>query len=220
MDRLFSHLVGNIVQYVMFKKETNYLDELGCKKITNSLCALLKMYETHVHTKPTLEEFVVYFYSPCDEDCQYHVQFNDAIPALMYTVMEYGRLLQCRSLYIFLMLTNFENRYPTEEELLRNERDLLDDDMFDQDNQHEQSDNQHDGKHSILDQLIPYHLKITIKDEVCCICQEELKKGHEVITLPCMHTFHTQRNGVEECNGIMAWLKTQPVCPLCKKKVE
>jgi len=210
MDRLFGQLVGNIVQYVMFKKETNYLDELGCKKITNSLCALLKMYERYVHEKPTLDEFVTYFYNPCEEDCPYHVPISDAIPALMYTVMEYGRLIQCRSLYIFLMLTNFENRYPNEEELLRNERELMD-----------SEDNIYVGKDdSILDELIPYHLKITIKDDVCCICQEELKKGHEVITLPCMHTFHTKRKGVDECNGIMAWLKTQPVCPLCKKKVE
>ena len=48
MDRLFEQLVGNVVQYVMFKKETNYLDELGCKRITNSLCALLKTYEQQV----------------------------------------------------------------------------------------------------------------------------------------------------------------------------
>lgn len=216
MERLFGQIVGNVVQYVIFKDEMRYLDTWGCKRINNSLCALLRAFQKNVHPTPSLDEFVVYYYKPCQYTCEYTIPIEDAIPALMYTVMEYGRLLNCRSLYVFHMLTKIENRFPSEEVFLEQERSLLDE----EDTDHESHASAATATATILDRLTPYRLASTIPDQVCCICQEELQKGQQVISLPCMHTFHTEIKGKDECRGIHNWLQQSPCCPLCKRNVE
>jgi hypothetical protein len=214
MDHLFTQLVGNVVQFMIYKEETRYLDAWGCKRINHTLCAQLKHFRKHVHSHPTLDEFVVYHYHPCQPRCEYAIPIEDAIPSLMYTVMEYGRLLSCKSLYIFHMLTKFENRYPNEADFIAEEENQEDDHGI----QEEQAQ-EHQGIQGI-DRLTPYTLSNTIPDQVCCICQEGLLSGQRVITLPCMHTFHTELKGEEECKGIENWLCQSTECPLCKQKIE
>lgn len=208
MDRLFDQLVGNVVQFMVYKEETRYLDAWGCKRINNALCALLRTYRKNVHPHPSLDEFVAYHYHACQPTCEYAIPIDEAIPSLMYTVMEYGRLLNCKSLYIFHMLTTFENRYPSESEFIAEE---------------ENQDDDHDDHHldsTPLHRLTPYSLSNTIPNQLCCICQEGLLCGQKVITLPCMHTFHTEiKDESMECRGIDSWLHQSNECPLCKQKI-
>ncbi|KAK7333793.1 hypothetical protein VNO80_30573 [Phaseolus coccineus] len=42
----------------------------------------------------------------------------------------------------------------------------------------------------------------------CCICLEDLNINCECYTMPCHHEFHL--------HCILTWLKTSPVCPLCR----
>ena len=191
MDQ-FDQLVDNVVQNMIFKEEMKYLDGWGCKRINHTLCSLLQTYWKEVHSHPTLDEFVAYHYHSCQSTCEYSIPIEDAIPLLMYSVIEYGRILNCKSLYIFHMSTHSKNRYPTETEFIEENQDKV-------------------------YQLIPYILSNTIPNQLCCICQEELLSEQCVITLPCIHTFHTENN---ECRGINNWLLQSPECPLCKQKIE
>ena len=68
--------------------------------------------------------------------------------------------------------------------------------------------------------LNTYKLKSDMKDR-CCICQDDMITGQEVVTLPCMHSFHTVFHTNEnECMGIESWLEKSRECPLCKHVME
>ena len=213
MDRLFGHLMNNMVHYMLFRDETEQLTAIGCKKINPILCALYRTYERETRTNhPSIEEFVAFHTSVCTPSCDYHVHTEDAIPANIYAVTEYGRFLHCRSLYLFMMFTHIENRYPNEEEFNLYEDSLTDEDDILHDEPVERNE--------ILDQFQPYVLKESLPDKNCCICQESLEKNQQVITLPCFHTFHTEyKNSKGECLGIEQWLKHSKDCPLCKRSV-
>ena len=45
----------------------------------------------------------------------------------------------------------------------------------------------------------------------CCICLEKYKKNEEIMTLPCIHIFHSF------C--IKKWFETQNICPICKIQI-
>ena len=53
--------------------------------------------------------------------------------------------------------------------------------------------------------------KLTEEKKKCCICLENYKKNDEIITLPCIHIFHSK------C--IKTWMKRQDICPICKNKI-
>lgn len=50
------------------------------------------------------------------------------------------------------------------------------------------------------------HLEREVKR--CVICLEDLKNGDKVISLPCIHFFHS--------NCIKAWFSKKNSCPICK----
>ncbi|KAM0070996.1 putative transcription factor C2H2 family [Helianthus debilis subsp. tardiflorus] len=49
------------------------------------------------------------------------------------------------------------------------------------------------------------------KEENCVICQMDFSYGDRLITLPCLHQYHTK------C--ISDWLKLKKNCPICQKEV-
>ncbi|KAK9075310.1 hypothetical protein SSX86_003633 [Deinandra increscens subsp. villosa] len=49
------------------------------------------------------------------------------------------------------------------------------------------------------------------KEENCVICQMDFNYGERLITLPCLHQYHTK------C--ISNWLKLKKNCPICQKEV-
>ena len=225
MDKLFSALLTNAVGYFVYRNEMTYLtDVFGCKQTPSELCTMLREYRRKVQPSPTLHEFVAYCYQPCTSPCPYLVAWQDAIPAIMFTVMEYGKFISCQVLYEFIMFQRRLHRYPTEIELMMYEAaNRL------QSNGAPASDASEatvaptavkKNAASLLQQLDPYVLTKPIPDQVCCICQEGFDKDHKVYTLPCMHTFHaTVKHDAFECMGIEAWLHTSTVCPLCKQEL-
>lgn len=179
-------LITIMVQHVLFKTETKLLEKSGCKNITNELCGLVHSYKKKNIKLFSLDDFVAYHYTPCDSSCEYYIPIEDALPYLLYTVMEYGTMLNCKSLYKFHMITNTINRYPTETEY---------------------------KEYLTLYPVVSYSLSSTINNHLCCICQDQLIEHQKVVTLPCMHTFHYK---TDECKGIIPWLQTSSTCPLCK----
>ena len=60
---------------------------------------------------------------------------------------------------------------------------------------------------TLLRQLEPskYNGDTTVN---CTVCLEDVKKGQQVITLPCVHQFHA--------NCIRGWLRANNRCPICR----
>ena len=46
----------------------------------------------------------------------------------------------------------------------------------------------------------------------CCVCLEDVQKGEQVRTLPCLHTFH------DAC--AVEWLRKKKTCPLCQFAID
>jgi hypothetical protein len=46
----------------------------------------------------------------------------------------------------------------------------------------------------------------------CLVCQERIKAGDELRTLPCIHSFHSQ------C--VDQWLNSSKTCPVCKRHID
>ncbi len=63
----------------------------------------------------------------------------------------------------------------------------------------------------ITSHLPQFHFssRLEIVEEKCVICQEDYSPGEVLMTLPCVHNFHT------EC--LRQWLTVKLECPLCKE---
>ena len=51
-------------------------------------------------------------------------------------------------------------------------------------------------------------LRVTLKDTICSICQDEVEEGQEVLKLHCRHVYHT--------TCVVSWLQSHNTCPLCR----
>jgi hypothetical protein len=211
MERLFGHLFSNVMGYMMYKEEETYLiTQWECTKTTPELCIQLRHYRKEILPYPRLEDFIRYYYKPCEPSCPYYMAIENALPLLIYSIRHYGKLLPCPSLYAMALFQITENRYPSEIECV----------LFEQ----VMNIVQH---HDEIPEPVPtkpipfdsYVLKNRLPD-VCCICQEPMEVGHTVMTLPCMHSFHTFFHTKDiECPGIDKWLARSDECPLCKQSI-
>ena len=222
MDRIFRQIVTNALNYMVYDEEKKYLtDTFGCKKTGIDLCRKLRQYRNDVAPSPRLEDFIRYHYRPCEEYCEYYLPYDTVFPILLYGFVDLGEILSCQKLYTVAMINAVEGRYPSEMELLFYEASSSIDDGIQQlqrnmDNIQVQV--QEEQKSNVV---IPesYLLKKNM-EQSCCMCQESLLVGQQVITLPCMHTFHSTYKKVNgECVGIEPWLSTSNLCPLCKQSV-
>jgi len=124
------------------------------------------------------------------------------------------------------MYQTLEHRYPTQDELfqymeehyhpLSSHQQLHEQQL----NQMMADDVEHywNHKHSTNEVLPsrPLTESESLQDISCCICQDEIKEGEPVITLPCSHIFHSQN---DNCAGIETWIQKTGNCPLCKKPI-
>ena len=221
MDRLISHVFGEALGYMVYRNEDKYLKErFGCKKTTNELCDQLRQYQNTILPEPRLDDFIRYYYRPCDNNCPRFVPIHQAIPAVKHGIKEMGTLYSCSQVHSLVLYYTLNNRYPSETEfiLYQTESAL----MFSFESFYEtaiRADRDDITRASVFNPpkakdygLETYVLKDTLKDD-CCICQDPMKTGHAVITLPCFHTFHSH---LADCEGIDKWLEKSATCPLCK----
>jgi hypothetical protein len=124
------------------------------------------------------------------------------------------------------MYQTLEHRYPTQDELfqymeehyhpLSSHQQLHEQQL----NQMMADDVEHywNHKHSTNEVLPsrPLTESESLQDISCCICQDEIKKGESVISLPCSHIFHSVN---DNCAGIETWIQKTGNCPLCKKPI-
>ena len=217
MEQLASLLLSNLVGYMIQTEEQIYLTtRWKCKKTTPELCRQLRQYQQELLPFPRMEDLIRYVYKPCDPSCPYFISMDDAVPLLLYSIQEYGRMLTCQSLFGMVLFHIREGRYPSEIELFLFEQAMR---LFPQ----------HIVPEPISESNRPpspplpvesYIVKKTVADQQCCICQESILMNQRVMTLPCMHTFHVFfRCDAGECLGIDSWLKKSNECPLCKQAV-
>ena len=56
------------------------------------------------------------------------------------------------------------------------------------------------------------HADESLRRIICVICLESFAAGDRATTLPCLHQFHS--------GCIESWIAEQPVCPICKHRVD
>ena len=113
---------------------------------------------------------------------------------------------------------NFNNNNINNEENDENENNEDEEDMDEEGL--EEFDEEEDNINNAVDTATVNTFPVTkIKDtsklkgdkKKCCICLEKYKKNEEIMTLPCIHIFHSF------C--IKKWFETQNICPICKIKI-
>jgi Ring finger domain len=201
-------------EQLLYREEYQHLQQQGCVHPSMYLCQLVRDYVSIYNVYPELENLILYQYTPCEETCEYIVPMEDAIQVLLHGVKTYGIIFPCNIIYHFHIHHFIEGCYPSLDEILTNDYSV-----------HEQmtqvmNQNVNEFWNSQSSGLPKDHFTPTLVthayEEYCAICQESMKEGEYVITLPCKHTFHSQKEG---CNGIEEWYTKMDTCPLCKHKL-
>jgi hypothetical protein len=229
MERLLGHFMDQAMNYAVFDQESNYLKRVfRCKKTPMELCKKLRYYQQHIAPQPRIEDFIRHCYKPCEQICPYYVGMDNAYPIVEYGIREFGEVVQCEKLHAILLFQITEGRLPNSLEMLvlaassqlshsmSEFNDLAAQFRSVQRNERPVRPPQHpEEQHLDKNRYPSYRLEKKI-DQDCCMCQEGLLEQQMIITLPCMHSFHSQS---EQCIGIEKWLETSTSCPLCKKQV-
>ena len=203
MERIFSQFFSNAMNYALYDEER-------------------------------LEDFIRHYFKPCLESCPYYIPNDICIPVVIYGIRQLGEIVQCEKLHAMVLFQITEGRYPNSMEMLLLDASNRLNNVVDNINYNVQFQmnmgqmhmgQMHMGQMNQRPEPVPeekldgqrypsYVLKNKI-DQDCCMCQEELKVNQHIITLPCMHSFHSK---CDECIGIEKWLETSNLCPLCKKE--
>ena len=232
MERLLGHFMDQALLHHFMEQESNYLKRVfRCKKTPNELCKKLRLYQQNIAPQPRKEDFIRHYYKPCDQQCPYFVPIENAHSIVEHGIRELGEVVTCEKLHAMLLFQITEGRLPNALEMIMLEassqlhhtvshfndsaeqfRSMRMNGM----SQRPVRPEQHPEEQRLDANRYPsYRLEKKI-DQDCCMCQEGLLKDQMIITLPCMHSFHSQS---EECIGIEKWLETSTSCPLCKKDV-
>jgi hypothetical protein len=211
MQNFLNFTLDFFEQEYSYQEEKKYLYSLGCKKVSSNLCMILRQYRNDTSLpSPRLEDLIRYHFIPCDLNCPYYIELDYAMNLLLYTIKEWGKILSCSRLYSIILYDSVMSRYPTETELFLFE---INRQITSNINhlQNEFVNENEEIKHIPEPYILTKHLESN-----CCMCQEGLYKSQQVITLACLHTFHTESN---DCIGIEKWFETSNNCPLCKEKI-
>ena len=164
---------------------------------------------------PTLQEIVERLVQDTSQYTE-HLPLDTVVAMYTYYILTDGFLPRPEDYYFIveyhLLHTSYPNPDQLEEMRIRAMRFALDPERF------------HAEDKMIVPTLHIERLPRTVcnaTDQVCCICQDEIKVGQEMITLiPCGHVFHSTDVDCLENGSIMNWLSANNQCPMCKKKVE
>lgn len=192
------------MENILFPLETNFLYWLGCKQHPSlELCVLVRSYHTIHQEWPTMEQLVSFYHVTCDT-----VSLDAIRLILAFGIREYGILLSGPIIHLFYTYLMTEHRMPHYDELqmeLGVSRSMV-----------HHIDDYWKTKTSGLSKYHFPSIALTEDSETCVICQEQMMKGQDVITLPCTHTFHAQQ---DTCSGIETWYMKINACPLCKSSL-
>jgi Ring finger domain len=210
------------LSYLLVAK--NYMTEVFQCKVEPSLSACRQFCEFQIQfsRKPMLREFIQFVYRPCGANCEYVTPVDQSIPIMEHLFVEYGIISNCQLVYFCYTYLQFEQRYPTNEELTHYIDTAINPFFIQDDSAITQWMNQDveeywNRKRSTVDvSKLPREIASEEKSP-CCICQEAIENGQVLIRLPCSHVFHSELDS--ECSGIEPWLQKSDSCPLCKKSV-
>jgi len=205
-------------EQLLFSREYRKLQELGCQRPTTELCKVMLSYQQSYGQYPdSIRQLVIFQYEPCVEECPYTIGYDDAVSVLEYGIREFNMIMPCQMIFICFMHFVSHGNYPSLLEIFTSAHEFGPISSIQQQLQLSMS-NQVDEfwatKSSGLarDHFPPRVLQDQHKEQ-CAICQEPMKQGEKVITLPCAHTFHSKQEG---CDGIEDWYTKMNNCPLCK----
>lgn len=211
------------LSYLVIAK--NYMTEVFQCKVEPSLSACRQFCEFQIQfsRKPMLREFIQFIYRPCSPGCEYVTPVDPSIKIMEHLFVEYGIIANCQLVYFCYTYQQFEQRYPTNEELVlyidtEYSPLLAQDDSALTQWMNQDVEEYWNRKRSTIDiTKLPREIASEEKSP-CCICQESILDGQVLIRLPCSHVFHSELDS--NCSGIEPWLQKSDACPLCKKSVQ
>uniref|UniRef100_A0A6C0I5C5 RING-type domain-containing protein n=1 Tax=viral metagenome TaxID=1070528 RepID=A0A6C0I5C5_9ZZZZ len=134
-------------------------------------------------------------------------------------IIEYGIIPRCKYLLLSFQYYIQEKRVGTIQEVADYEI-LLNEIETDPEEFHNKY------KHKLPTQNLSNLIEKTMNDELfekeqpCCgICQYDIEPSQNYYELPCGHKYHVKDEECLELSTIVCWLKTNKLCPLCKKEV-
>lgn len=208
------------LEQLLYKDEYQHLIQQGCAHPNMYLCQLVRDYVSIYDEYPSLESLILYQYVPCEETCEYIIPMEDVIQIMIYGIKTYSILFPCNVIYNFHIYKFIEGRYPSLLDIVDHELHNSFQEQINQVMNQVMNQNVDEFWNTQSSGLHKDHFKSTLVtqtlDENCAICQDSMKEGEYVITLPCKHTFHSQKEG---CNGIEEWYTKMDTCPLCKHKL-
>ena len=207
------------------REEQYAMQTLGFRfRPTIVICGHIQRFMQHHSRFPSLSELAAQIYEPCYEDCECYVPFTESIQILEHVLVQYGFFVRCSTVHFIYMYLQFENRFPTRAELFAyieessNSPNHISDQQITQmmaDDVEEYWNHRHSSAAPIPSHTLSQEEH---KESIsCCICQDEIKEGEQVVTLPCHHTFHS---AFDQCAGIEHWIEKAGNCPLCKRPVQ
>jgi hypothetical protein len=205
-------------EQLLFSREYKKLQEFGCQRPTTELCLLInKYYETYQQFPDDLRQLVMFQFEPCIDDCPYAVGYDESVTILEYGIRTFNIVMPCQMIFICFMHYLTHNNYPSIIEIFSFAQEYGPASPIQRQLQQSMT-NQVDefwAKKSsgLTRDHFPFRELTEQHKEQCAICQEPMKQGEKVITLPCTHTFHSKQDG---CDGIEDWYTKMNNCPLCK----
>jgi hypothetical protein len=177
-----------------------------------ALCILLRECRDQSGRFPTMPEFLQFVWAPCDETCDRVVPIEDWFRIAEYLIVEFGLAPSFSNVHTCYVHELLSGRPPTLEEFF----EAAQEGEADRTTQwmHEETDEYWSKKSAEVD-LDRFPVREAEDQGECCICQEPIKVGQAIRTLPCNHFFHS----AGECSGIEKWLEKCSACPLCKAEV-
>lgn len=209
-----------------YTREKAYFRSVFNCKFTAELLLCQRMSEYRQYTKnwPSLRDFLVYLYEPCEPDCPYPIPIEEWFIVAEHLIVEFGLYPRCLSIQVCYVFLEVENRFPS----LREYFDLLENGGEDVTQWMQDDVDDYWAKKKATVDLTRFPVRLAEEEkETCCICQEDINENQPIRTLPCGHFFHStvriagpsSVSEVADCEGIEPWLEKCNSCPLCKYTV-
>lgn len=193
-----------------------------------ALCESLRDVYRMLGRLPSRDEFVLYLYQPCEDECAFDTPFEMWYALADHVIQHFGLYPRCYITYCCYQVYSELGRMPTLTEFFQEveQRQAPDvpPEVMNEWMAQETDALWASRKAQVPLAAAPVH--VAQQEDSCCLCLDPIAVAQPVRTLACGHTFHSNVfvAGADlvapaDCEGIEAWFERCASCPLCKRDV-
>jgi hypothetical protein len=232
----------DLFHWLTYPSEFRYLTVVyGCKvSPTLSTLSAFRLYTTSFRRYPTIDEFLAFVCSECEPECEFFVPYNELVDLSRFSLVEYGFLPKCRLAHYMYQYRIFEHHYPSASAIhdyllsIASPTASVEQDVITELAQRDIQEYWEKKQSGLTEQDIYKYVQTNEqKENMCCVCQEEIAEGSLAVRLDCGHSFHrgqfyllspedktSDQIPSPECQGVEEWLKRSATCPICRSPVK